>query len=138
MVLACNQIWLVTRLPCNLVRGTTWLLAGVIIGEVWGNPWWVGAGEFGQAPCTWSPGFVSPKLPLSPPPGLSPPNSPCPPHQGLTQTPCPQYQHFVPSISIQPQKVSLQISFWLQRQSLQISFWMQKLSLWISTTIIML
>ena len=95
---------------------------GVTIGEVWGNPWWAGSGEFGQAtledrgefgeanpgfqvqgaakgpsgggvkgaPCIWKPGFVSPKLPLSPPPGLSAPNSPCPPHQGLTQTPCPQ------------------------------------------------
>ena len=36
-------------------------------------------------------GFTSPKLPLSPPPGLVSPNSPFPPHQGLTQTPCPQY-----------------------------------------------
>ena len=51
-----------------------------------------GTGEFGEE----NPGGQgAPKGPSCPP------NSPCHPHQGLTQTPCPQYQHSVPSISIQ-------------------------------------
>ena len=35
-------------------------------------------GALKGAPHLWSPGFVSPKLPLSPPPGLVSPNLPCP------------------------------------------------------------
>ena len=90
--------------------------------------WRTGAGEFGEAnpggqgqgapkgppggegggpegaPCLWPPGFVSPKLPLSPPPGLSPSNSPCPPHQGLTQTPCPHLTRHAPVSAFGPQK----------------------------------
>ena len=76
-------------------------------GWVWrGNPVRQGRGSLGRQTLEvrgrrpwrglWSHGFVFPKIPLSLPPGLYPPNSPCPPHQGLTQTPCPQLTRHAP------------------------------------------
>ena len=77
-------------MACNHVGVQIGSRLGVTIGEVWDNPWCAGVGEFEEA--TLEGGGRSPPL------GLSPSNSTCPPHQGLTQTPCPQYQHSVPSI----------------------------------------